>query len=176
MEDSAKQLAITALKTSDFFPGVDTEFLNRFLAYCEWREVREHDEIIIEGEASESAFLIVSGLFEILKRQKGVNRLVAQTGPGTFLGEVGLICHQPRYASCRAIKNSAVVELTLKNFQLMEANDPDIYQLLLTRICRMLADRLFKATDVISSLKEKNAIALEFLDYANRIINTAIIT
>jgi hypothetical protein len=58
----------------------------------------------------------------------------------------------------------------------MEANDPDIYQLLLTRICRMLADRLFKATDVISSLKEKNAIALEFLDYANRIINTAIIT
>lgn len=64
-----------------------------------------------EGEASESMYIIQSGLLVIKKKNQHRDTILSQLGPKQLVGEMGFFKNQPRTASAEAITNTSVIEL-----------------------------------------------------------------
>ncbi len=159
-----------ALRNSEVFGVSDGEALKRLASYFEWLTVNEGQEFIREGASSDFALLVVSGSFEILKAQGATRKLMAVARAGSFLGELGLITDEPRYATCRAVTSSDVGLLSREHFVSMQSKDPALYAMLLQRLCQQLGKRLVQVTDTVFLLREKNDIAV---NAAKRILETA---
>jgi|LNFM01.1.fsa_nt_gb CRP/FNR family transcriptional regulator, cyclic AMP receptor protein len=161
---------ITALKLSPLFVQIDEDDLGRLVNSFEWIEVRQNQELIREGDNSEYAVLVVSGVFEISKSQGGDRKLMAFAKPGAVFGEIGLLTNEPRYASCVAAQNSIVGILPRDRFEHMKISEPSLYLALLTGIALQMASRLTQVTDSVLTLKERNKIAV---DAAHKILGAA---
>ncbi len=55
------------------------------------RAVARGERIIVEGDASNELFIVKEGMFEVLKTRDGVEHRVNTVGPGSILGEAGLL-------------------------------------------------------------------------------------
>lgn len=102
------------------------------------REVYGKGEIIFrEGDEGECAYLIESGVVEILVTINGQEQRVNQIGKDELFGEVALIDHQPRTATARALEK--VVLITIRRAmvtELLEKTDPIVRHLLLVILDR----------------------------------------
>jgi CRP/FNR family transcriptional regulator, cyclic AMP receptor protein len=161
---------LAALRDSDLFGGSAGESLQQVAAYFEWITVQEGQEIIREGTRSDFALLVVTGTFEISKADRGTRKLMAIAKSGAFLGELGLITDGVRYATCRAATDSEVGLLSREHFSAMRSKAPELYALMLQRLCQQLGKRLVQVTDTIFLLRDKNDIAVSA---AKRILETA---
>jgi CRP/FNR family cyclic AMP-dependent transcriptional regulator len=73
--------------------------------------------IFREGDKSQEAYFIVSGLIEItLNTSHGVQSL-AKIGPGEIFGEMGMIMDRPRSATATAIDNTTVETIAEEEFE-----------------------------------------------------------
>ncbi len=92
----------------------------------EWRNYKPDDLIFREGEASEAAYLIVSGSVRIVKGY-GTDRPkeLAVVGAGEYVGEMGAIDNLPRSASAIAQGNVVCAPVTPGEFMDMLRNNPD---------------------------------------------------
>ena len=70
-----------------------------------------------EGDKSNEAYFIVSGLVEItISTSHGVQSL-AKIGPGEIFGEMGMIMDRPRSATATAIENTTVETIGEEDFE-----------------------------------------------------------
>lgn len=107
------------------------------------------DVLFYEGEGSEDAYVIVSGLIEITRRVGNAEVLLAVCTPGEIIGEMALIEHMPRSATARALKPSEVRVLPREDFELLlQGSDPAIRQLLtrMAHLIRTLTDSTVRQT------------------------------
>jgi len=75
------------------------------------------DEIFVEGDEGNWAYLIQSGEIEIVKRKpKGGEVRLALLGPGRVFGEMALIDDVPRMASARATAKTTLVLIDSETF------------------------------------------------------------
>lgn len=73
--------------------------------------------IFREGDKSQEAYFIVSGLVEItINTSHGVQSL-AKIGPGEIFGEMGMIMDRPRSATATAIDNTTVETIAEEEFE-----------------------------------------------------------
>ncbi len=87
--------------------------------------------IFKEGTIGSRAFILETGEIEIVKSIRGKEMVLGKIAPGAIFGEMALIDDQPRMASARASKGSAVIVITRPMFQAkMEKTDPFIKGLL----------------------------------------------
>lgn len=157
--DDAARLAV--MRESASFEGTDVSALETLMTYFKWISIEEGQELVHEGEPSDFAVLVVSGAFEILKsEEKGKHKLMGIAKAGTFLGELGMVTRKPRYATCRAVVFSEVGLLSRDEMNVMRAKDPELYHLMLLRLCEQLGKRLVGVTDAVMKLQKKNEIAL----------------
>jgi len=170
MSPQIHEAKLSALQAVELFHGMSNETLLRYVAYFEWISIRADQILIREGDAPDLAFVVLSGVVEVSKGSDTKSKLMALAKPGTMLGEMGLITNEPRYANCKAINDCEVGMLSIEQFSLMQARDPDLHVMLVLRMARQLAARLRTVTDSILKLKEKNDIAV---DAARRIIETS---
>lgn len=81
--------------------------------------------IFREGDKSQEAFFIVSGLVEIaLNTSHGVQSL-AKIGPGEIFGEMGMIMDRPRSATATAVENTTVETIAENDFEVEILQRPD---------------------------------------------------
>lgn len=76
------------------------------------REVTAGDVLFAEGERADFAYLVLAGRFEALKWDHGGARVLGASGPGTFVGELGVLEDAPRAATVRALEPSTVLVLS----------------------------------------------------------------
>ena len=111
--------------------------------------------LIREGQRGNRVYIVLSGLFEIVKELGTLDeRVFGLRGAGEFLGEMGLLNQVGlRTASARAVTDAQVLELTQSDFDRLLQRYPTIaYDML-----RVLSSRLRDANDnVIHDLQEKN--------------------
>ena len=87
-------------------------------------------DIIRQGETGDSLFLIARGVARISIAISGVERDVATMFAGDYFGEIALIEHCTRTATCRAVTPCALYELTRKDFEIVASTYPNIYDVL----------------------------------------------
>ena len=95
-----------------------------------------------EGEVGDKAYLVVSGMIEIVK-QMGENEtmVVASLGKGEIVGEMALIDDAPRAASARVVERSELVIIDRANMEArLAGTDPVVKQLLKVFVNRLRAE------------------------------------
>ena len=81
--------------------------------------------IFREGDKSQEAYFIVSGLVEIsINTSHGIQSL-ARLGPEEIFGEMGMIMDRPRSATATALENSTVETIAESEFEQQIIQRPD---------------------------------------------------
>ncbi len=81
--------------------------------------------ITTEGDLSDSAFYIKSGIVEIISNTPEGERVVGEHAAGDFFGEMGLILEAPRMATVRAQSEVVVEVYDLESFELEVIDDAE---------------------------------------------------
>ena len=77
------------------------------------RLVTAGEIIIKQGDKGDSMFLIMRGVIRVIRDDEELATLMA----GEFFGEIAMLHHKPRMATCQAITPSALYELRSKDFE-----------------------------------------------------------
>jgi CPA1 family monovalent cation:H+ antiporter len=110
-----------------FFQNVQKEDFAKIVERLRSRTVPAGNTIIRQGDAGNSMYFIVRGVVRISLADAGEERDLATMMAGDFFGEIALLEHCTRTATCRAVTPCALYELTRKDFEIIIATYPSIY-------------------------------------------------
>lgn len=109
---------------------------------CGYRRIAAGTILLRQGGESDRAYVIRRGEVEVRKAQSnGQEAVIAQLGPGDWVGEMGLLLNLPRSASVVAVTDLEVEPLTRENFEHLIGAHPEEA----LRLLRQLATRLHQA-------------------------------
>ena len=104
-------------------------------------------EIVIqEGTKGTSAFIVLSGAVEVLKRSGDREIVVATLGEGQVFGEMGLIEDRPRSATVKAMTELKLRVISREGFNTLLQRKPSV----LIPIIKSLFERLRQASDLLA--------------------------
>lgn len=83
---------------------MDLEQLRKFVGTMRSHEIEENEQLITEGESGNTVYLVESGAFEIIKR----DRVKARVGKGNLFGEISVLYSIPRTATVRCTESAVV--------------------------------------------------------------------
>ena len=99
--------------------------------------------IFNEGEKGDTAYVVVSGTVDIIKRAGDRDIVLAQVGQGSIIGEMALIDDHPRMATARSATDVVVKAIPraeiVKRLQRLEEFDPVLRRLMGMFVQRMRA-------------------------------------
>lgn len=96
-------------------------------------------EIVREGTAGQSLFIVVAGLFEVLRTAAaGTETRLARLGAGDVFGEMSLLTGAPRSATVRAVTDVVVLEIAKETLDPVLALQPDAVE----EMSRLQAERM----------------------------------
>lgn len=81
--------------------------------------------IFREGDKSQEAYFVVSGLIEISINTSHGTQSLAKMGPGEIFGEMGMIMDRPRSATATALENTTVETIADNEFDQQIIQRPD---------------------------------------------------
>ena len=111
------------------------------------RHFQEGSMLIRHGEHADTLHFVTSGQLSIHVEAEGQDLLLGQAGPGTVVGEVGLIEPGPASASVVALEDTATLALERGHFDVLTKNHPAAASALLTALSHELVARLRHAAD-----------------------------
>lgn len=115
--DSTQLAAVRVFRNLPLFAGLtDTETYD-ILRICGMETWAPGEVLFRQGDPGHSAVLIESGKIEILlETAAGRREVVARLGPGSVVGELGLIDPAPRSATAVAVEETSAYVLTGPRF------------------------------------------------------------
>lgn len=124
-EELAETLMVAKfLKRASPFSTLDGGRLRRLAARLERRAVPAGEAIVRQGETGEECYLLRGGRAEVVAEQSGgVERSLANLGPGSLFGEAALLADAPRNATVRALERCEL--LVLRRADLLEVVGED---------------------------------------------------
>jgi len=116
------------------------------VGYMTPRFIPTNTTFIKEGDAADEGFMALLLEGEVIVESVTVSRTEPLTirvlGPGSLVGEVGLVDKEPRSASCTTSADSLCAILTRDSFEALIVDEPRIGSKLLLAIAARLAERL----------------------------------
>jgi CRP-like cAMP-binding protein len=110
------------LKRVPLFTRCSSRQLADIAAISYEKEFPAGSELIREGEASGSFFVLLEGTAEVSVGGEAVNTLRA----GDFAGEIALIAHGPRTASVRTTSPARTLVIPGRKFRALLGRQPDV--------------------------------------------------
>ncbi|MEZ4241583.1 MAG: cyclic nucleotide-binding domain-containing protein [Myxococcota bacterium] len=88
------------------------EALREIQAQVEWVQLRSGEVLFRQGDPPDGAYILALGRLQVAVADgAGGERIVDQTAPGQWVGEMGLLAGQPRSATVYALRDSELVWL-----------------------------------------------------------------
>jgi CRP-like cAMP-binding protein len=97
-------------------------------------------EIFHQGEAGNVMFVIVEGNLHVVRMPNGAEQIIAQRGPGDFVGEMAVIESAPRLATLRTQSDVRVLAIDGETFKGILRERPDVSFAVLRSISRRLRE------------------------------------
>ncbi|MEI9981878.1 MAG: mechanosensitive ion channel family protein [Aliidongia sp.] len=94
-------------------------------------------EIVREGDEGRSLFVVVAGLFEVLRIASAGETRLARLGAGDVFGEMSLLTGAPRSATVRAMTDAVVLEIAKDTLDPVLALQPEAVE----EMSRLQAER-----------------------------------
>lgn len=131
------------LKTQSLFEGFSGNECALLCDYMECYGAPSRSMVLREGEHGDFLIVILTGRIEVVKNcALGDDRVVAQVGPGGFLGEMALFDDQPRFASCITVEPTDFAVLTRDALNDILIDHPRLGNKLLLTLLQLMTDRL----------------------------------
>lgn len=108
------------------------------LAREEWHP--QNTVIFRQGEEGDRMFVIVEGHLHVLRQSNGAEQVLAQRGPGDFVGEMAIIESAPRSATLRAQTDVRLLSIDGETFKGILRERPDVSFAVLRSLSRRLRE------------------------------------
>jgi lysophospholipid hydrolase len=143
---------LLALRRSDLFASLSADAMTALQAQLTPVTLMSGEILFKEGEPSDSLYIVISGRLRVFSRATDdqSERLVADLGHGEIVGEMGLVCGEPRSATVVAIRDTNLAKLSEAGLNQLAA---DCAQPIYSAIIRQLASRLKNETAGIRTRK-----------------------
>lgn len=134
--EKSTQTVQKALQQSGIFSDASDELLFALVDLIKIIEVKGGERLLTQGENSSSMQVLISGRLLAVKRNSdGSDTRLGEIGPGSSVGEVGLVLQQPRTADVYAIRDSSVADLNRDAFeQLLKAHPVELNRAITQKI------------------------------------------
>jgi CRP-like cAMP-binding protein len=151
----AAEELVTFLSKTSFFGGLVPEVVAIVADMLKEKRVAAGELLFNEGDTGKSMYIVKEGAL-IMQRgcKDGTQARLLMMRPGEFFGVPSLIEMEPRPFSCRAEKDSVLLELTNLDLYKLYRTDQKTYILLLQNIARELCRRLRKGGQRIAALED----------------------
>jgi small-conductance mechanosensitive channel/CRP-like cAMP-binding protein len=151
------------------FQGLSSQVLQSLADSFHFKELKNGDVLINQGDDGESLFVLVEGLLEVSLQIEGQKKHLTFLRPGTFLGEMALLTGEKRSADVTSSTESLVGELTKDAIMPLAEKNPEI----LNKITSIVAKRRLKNIEIESadSKAHDEAIQKETKNLMGRVSN-----
>jgi CRP-like cAMP-binding protein len=130
------KLVAQVLGEMPIFAGLGNRQRRRIAEACEVAQVKTGEAIVREGFTGQAAFVLLTGTACV--ERSGAP--VVDIGSGAVIGELSLLCGEPRSATVRATCDLWVLRIRREDFQRLVAQEPTIAVHLLETLSRRLWD------------------------------------
>ena len=148
---------ILKLKKCVLLKGMSSEELDAVFRLTESEDFEASEEILTEGLAYQSLWVIVTGQCEVVKSGNGdaPNRL-AQLEEGSVFGEMSFFEEAPHSASVRALTDVSTMRLTRRQFEQLRTICPSAADKIACNLVSILSERLRRMDEWTCQLVEGN--------------------
>jgi CRP-like cAMP-binding protein len=122
------------LKSVPLFATLSKHELRQVAMACDEVDVGEGRALMREGDSAYEFFVIEEGRAEVTASD---GRLLAELGPGDFMGEMGAIRHAKRNASVVAKSPMTVIVMTDRDLRHLEREMPAVHR----QLCAAVEER-----------------------------------
>src|SRR5512141_1515563 len=131
---------VSSLSELPLFGGLSAAECSEIEARMRRRDYAPQQTIVREGGPGDAAFLVLSGLVAVRRRDpdSGVEFELSELGPGQMFGEMALLTGKPRGASVIAVEPTACAVLERDDFERALRMYPEIA----LSLARAMAERL----------------------------------
>jgi NTE family protein len=134
----------TALRRSDLFHSLSDKELVAIEARLTPVTLVSGEVLFRQGDPSDSLYIVVSGRLIVLHTSdQKTERIVVELGHGEMVGEMGLVCREPRSATVVASRDTNLAQLSAAGLDALAAQSA---QPIYSSIVRLLATRLRNET------------------------------
>lgn len=132
------ETVLESIRNLPFFKKfTDSEFKQLMFDMKKW-EIPSGNVLFSEGEQATSCFILVKGKVEVSINHLGRRARLAIFEPGSLFGEIALIHLGLRSATCTALEDIVVLELTRRDFERVTS----MYSLLSYKLLEAIAQGL----------------------------------
>ncbi len=160
---NADEWAARLLLTPSALQTLSLDDAIKIVAYMEPRVIEAGCEFVREGEAvdNDHMLLVLSGDLSVQNHslQDDDDHMVVRVmGPGSLIGELGLLDGAPRSASCIANTEMLVGVLSRRDFLQLLEDDPVVGSRFLLAITKRMADTLRETTRKLKLFGQMNKV------------------
>jgi CRP/FNR family cyclic AMP-dependent transcriptional regulator len=138
------------LKTLSLFEGFNRQESALLCDYMECFGAPSRSTILREAEHGDFLILILTGRISVVKEHApGHSKVIAEVGPGGFLGEMALFDNQPRFASCITSEPTDFAVLTRDGLNDILIDHPRLGNKLLLTLLQLMTQRLRDAVTLL---------------------------
>ncbi|MFC1837496.1 cation:proton antiporter [Thermodesulfobacteriota bacterium] len=118
------------LRKVPFFQKIAQHDFDRVAGKLQQASLPENEVVIREGKKGDSLFLISRGVIRVSHKEDGIEKDIATLIAGDFFGEMALLYHEPRTATCRTVTPCVLYELQQADFMAIYQVCPGIQKAL----------------------------------------------
>jgi CRP-like cAMP-binding protein len=123
------------------FKGFTLHGAHMLLDCGEVKEFSPGEMLIKEGDQPTFVLLVLTGQLQVFVQRQQRDLILTDTGPGTILGELAVLCGIPRSASVRASEKSAVLQWSAAAFRTLLLRDVFLSERIFRESLRTLIEK-----------------------------------
>lgn len=135
---------ILCLRQVPALAELDPDDLHQIAAIAEEVWIPQGEYLCREGEVDDELYVIVEGEVRVTKLDEdGVDKYIRTLGKGDHVGELAIICRQPRSASVQAHPDDVqALMISGEAFDAILRDRPEVARALLTSLARRLSSQV----------------------------------
>ena len=123
------------------FHGFTLDGARMLLESGEVKEYSSEQVVLKEGDSPTFVLLVLTGKMQVFVERQQRDLILTDTGPGTILGELAVLCGIPRSASVRASEKSAALQWSAAAFRSLLLRDGFFSQRIFRESLRTLIEK-----------------------------------
>ena len=170
LEGSASaELAATMLTAPTALMQFTQDEAKLVVSYMEPRKIPEGTTFIREGDTRDTGFMLLVLDGEVTVETIVVSRTepitVTVLGPGSLIGEMGLVDGEPRSASCTASSDLRCAVLTRQALEELISDEPRVGAKLMMAVSLRIAERLRDSADKLKMYAQLTQAMQQEIDH-----------
>ena len=149
MSDSESPIAAVDAATGDssLFARLDEASRRAVEAEVEWVRIAGGSTLFRQGDAGDSLYILIRGRLQAMVEVPGREpEQIGEIARGEIVGEMAVLTGDPRSATIRAVRDSALVRFSKQAFEKLAEGNPNAMLAVTRRIIRRLQQRNLSTT------------------------------